>query len=64
MTMRIVFDSDNADYARTRLSRTGFIIFLNYDPINWFYINHTSIESSSFGSEFLAMENSVNISKA
>ena len=40
----------------TRWSHTGFIIFLNSAPIYWFSKKQTSVETSSFGSEFIAMK--------
>ena len=55
-TMRAFFDSDHAGNTTTRRSRTGFLIFLNCVPIYWFSKNQTSIETSSFGSEFVAIK--------
>ena len=40
----------------TRRSRTIFMIFLNNSPICWFSNRQTSVETSSFGSEFVAMK--------
>ena len=40
----------------TRRSRTGFIVFLNCALIYWTSKKRMSIESSSFGSEFIAMK--------
>ena len=55
-TMRAFVDSDHAGDVATRRSRTGFFIFLNSAPIYWFTKKQTSIETSSFGSEFIAMK--------
>ena len=55
-TMRAFVDSDHAGDSVTRRSRTGFIVFLNSAPIYWFSKKQTSIETSSFGSEFIAMK--------
>ena len=55
-TMRAFVDSDHAGELTTRRSRTGFIIFLNSAPIYWFSKRQTSVETSSFGSEFIAMK--------
>ena len=49
-------DSDHAGDSTTRRSRTGFIIMLNNAPIYWFSKKQTSVETSSFGSEFIAMK--------
>ena len=40
----------------TRKSRTGFLVFLNSALINWLSKKQTSVEASSFGSEFCAMK--------
>ena len=40
----------------TRRSRTGFIVFLNGAPIYWSSKKQTSCETSTFGSEFVAMK--------
>ena len=56
MSMRAFVDSDHAGDIVTRRSRTGFIVFLNSAPIYWFSKKQTSIETSSFGAEFIAMK--------
>jgi hypothetical protein len=55
-TLRAFVDSDHAGDVATRRSRTGFVIFLNSAPIYWFSKKQTSVETSSFGSEFIAMK--------
>ena len=40
----------------TRRSRTGFLVFLNSSLIYWTSKKQTTIETSSFGSEFSAMK--------
>ena len=54
--MRAKVDADHAGDTVTRRSRTGFIIYLNSAPIYWSSKKQTSVESSSFGSEFIAMK--------
>ena len=54
-TNRAFVDSDHTGDNVTRRSRTGFIIFMNSVPIYWYSKKQTSIETSSFGSEFIAM---------
>jgi len=49
-------DSDHAGDEITRRSRTGFIVFLNNSPIYWFSKKQSGIETSSFGSEFIALK--------
>ena len=56
MVMRAFVDSDHAGDTATRRSRTGFIIYLNKSPIFWFSKRQTSVETISFGSEFVAMK--------
>lgn len=56
MTMRVFVDSDHAGDMLTRRSRTGFIVFLNNAPIYWSSKKQNSCETSTFGSEFVAMK--------
>ena len=55
-TIRAFVDSDHAGDTVTRRSRTGYIIFLNSAPIYWFSNKQTGVETSSIGSEFIAMK--------
>ncbi len=55
-TMRAFVDADHAGEILTRRSRTGFIVYLNSAPIFWFSKRQGSCETSSFGSEFVAMK--------
>ena len=54
--MRTYVDSDHAGESLTRRSRTGFITFLNRAPVYWLSKKQTSCETSTFGSEFVAMK--------
>ena len=54
-------DSDHAGDEVTRRSRTGVLIFLNSSPILWYSKKQTSIETSSFGSEFSAMKTAMEL---
>ena len=49
-------DADHAGELLTRRSRTGYVIFLNKSPIYWYSKKNQSIETSTFGSEFMAMK--------
>jgi hypothetical protein len=49
-------DADHASDTLTRQSRTGFFVYLNCAPVYWLLKKQTSCESSSFGSEFVAMK--------
>ena len=55
-TMHAFVDSDHAGDCSTRRSRTGFIIYLNSAPIYYLSKKQTSVETSSFGSEFIALK--------
>ena len=60
MTIRVYVDSDHAGDLITRHSRTGFIVFLNNSPISWSSKKQGSCETSTFGSEFVAMKQRLN----
>ena len=51
-------DADHAGESLTSRSRTGFIVMLNNAPIYWHSKKHTSIETSTFGSEMTPMKQS------
>ena len=55
-TIRVFVDADHAGDLVTRRSRTGFIVFLNNAPIYWSSKKQSSVETSTFGSEFVAMK--------
>jgi hypothetical protein len=57
--LRLFLDSDHAGEQFTRRSRTGFVIYLNMAPIVWFSKRQPTVESSVFGSEFVAMNNGI-----
>jgi hypothetical protein len=57
--MRLFVDSDHASEKFTRLSRTGFVIYLNMAPIVWFSKRQPTVESSVFGAEFFATKNGI-----
>jgi hypothetical protein len=52
----VFVDADHAGDLLTRCSRTGFIVFLNGAPIYWTSKKQPSCETSTFGSEFVAMK--------
>ena len=49
-------DSDHAGDKRVRCSRTGYFIFLNLAPVMWLSKRQSTIETSVFGVEFVAMK--------
>ena len=55
-TLRGKVDADHASDTVTRRSRTGFLVYLNNALVRWESKKQTSVETSSFGSEFVAMK--------
>ena len=54
--MRAKVDADHASDTVSRRSRTRFLIYLNCALVYWWSKKQTSVESSSCGSEFVAMK--------
>jgi hypothetical protein len=52
----MMVDSDHAGDKSTQCLRTGFLIFLNMLLITWLLQKQPAIESSVFGTEFVAMK--------
>jgi hypothetical protein len=48
-------DADHAGNKVTRRSHSGILIYLNSAPIDWYSKRQNTVESSSFGSEFIAL---------
>ena len=55
VTTSCFVDADHAGCKVTRRSHTGVIIYVNRAPILWFSKRQNTVESSSFGSEYIAM---------
>ena len=49
-------DASHAANKVNRRSHTGFIIFINRAPIMWYSKRQSTVESSTFSSEFIAMK--------
>jgi hypothetical protein len=54
-------DSDHAGCRLTRRSHTGVLIFVNNAPILWHSKRQNTVESSTFGSEFVALRTAVDM---
>ena len=52
-------DADHASNTVTRRSQTGILIFLNWAPIVWYSKRQNTMETSTFGSEFITMRTAV-----
>jgi len=57
-------DASHAANLITRQSCTGVLIFVNRAPIIWYSKKQNSIETSSFGSEFMALKTGVEMLEA
>ena len=54
--LRLYIDSDFTGNKVTHRSRTGFIVYMNMEPFAWSSKKQTTVETSVFGSEFVAMK--------
>ena len=57
--LRMFVDSDHAGDKRTRRSRSGFLVYLNTALISWHSKRQSTIETCTFGAEFVAMKTGV-----
>jgi hypothetical protein len=57
-------DADHAANKMTRRSQTGIIIYINRAPIIWYSKSQNTVESSTFGSEFVALRIAVEMMEA
>ena len=53
--INVYCDADHASNKVTRRSHTGILIFVNMAPISWFSKRQNTVETSTFGSEFVAL---------
>jgi len=54
-------DADHAGCRLTRRSHSGVLIFVNRAPIIWFSKRQATVESSTFGSESVAMRQAIDL---
>ena len=54
-------DADHAGNQVTRRSHTGILIFGNLAPLQWLSKKQNTVESSTFGSEFVALRTAVEL---
>ena len=57
----VFVDAGHAGNKITRRSYTGIIIYVNMTPIIWFSKRQNTVESSTFGSEFVALRISTDL---
>ena len=59
VTTTCFVDASHGSNLLNRRSQTGIIIFLNRAPIHWYSKSQKTVESSTFGSEFIALKTAV-----
>lgn len=64
VTTHCFVDADHAGNRLTRRSQTGILIFVNRAPIIWYSKRQNTVETSTFGSEFVAMKIAVELVEA
>jgi hypothetical protein len=64
MSTHCFVDANHAGDTETRRSQTGILLFCNSAPTIWFSKRQNSVEASTFGSEFTAMKNAVEMIEA
>jgi hypothetical protein len=64
VTMTCFVDANHAGNLVTRRSHTGIVIFLNRAPVVWYSKRQNSVETSTFGSEFVALRIAVELIQA
>ena len=57
--LRMFVDSDHVGDKETRRSRTGFLVHVNTALINWYSKKQSTVESCTFGAEFVAMKTGI-----
>ncbi len=62
--MNCFCDADHAGDRVTRRSHTGIILFLNRAPILWLSKKQNTVERSTFGAEFVALQIAVELIEA
>ena len=59
VSMHCFVDLDHAGDKVTRRSQTGLLLFVNCTPVVWYSKLQNTVETSTFGSEFIAMKTAV-----
>ena len=61
LTMSCFVDADHAGCRATRRSHTGVLIYINRALVTWYSKRQNTVESSTFGSEFIAMKTAIDL---
>ena len=64
VTTSLFCDADLAGDRVNRRSMTGILIFLNRAPIHWYSKKQSTVESSTFGAEFVAMRTAIEMTES
>jgi hypothetical protein len=64
MSTHCFVDANHAGDTETRRSQTGILLFCNKAPVIWHSKRQNSVEASTFGSEFTALKNAVEMIEA
>jgi hypothetical protein len=64
VTTTCYVDADHAGCKATRRSHTGLIIYVNQAPVVWFSKRQNTVESSTYGSEFIALKIAIDLIEA
>jgi hypothetical protein len=61
MSTHCFVDTSHGNDRATRRSQTGILIFCNRAPVMWHSKRQNTVEASTFGSEFQAMKNAIEL---
>ena len=64
MSTHVFVDADHASDKMTRRSQSGILIFCNRAPVQWYSKKQNTVQSSTFGSEFTALRQAVEMTQA
>ena len=64
VTIRTYVDANHAGNLANRRSHTGILIYINNSPIIWYSKRQNTVETSSFGSEFVALRIATELNEA
>jgi hypothetical protein len=64
VTTTCYVDADHAGCKATRRSHTGLIIYVNRAPVVWVSKRQNTVESSTYGSEFIALKIAIDLIEA
>lgn len=64
MSTHCFVDASHGSDRATRRSQTGILIFCNKAPIIWYSKRQNTVEASTFGSEFQAMKNAIELTES